>query len=309
MHQHPQVVFLRHGESECNLKEQFTGWEDSGMTPKGFEQARKAGRYLKDHGFKFDMVFTSVLSRAIESAEIICEDSDNKGIPMEKAWQLNARHPGVLQGLTKEVAVGLYGKEKVNIWRGSYDIMPECVGLDDNRHPVNSPSLGRNKSMPQEITASLRNPMTKWLQTIQNQYTLGQNQFLHPSVPLGSTRLGNSCTSIVRFYRVLRSGLPTKIRLKGICRVRFPPHKAISIVHVYAYITLTLLYHHLSSARLMLNALVLHKVRFIHCLSEKLWKVQRYLARNWLNFMTWAAINNIPAAVATSGSGLDMTRF
>ena len=100
-----EVVFLRHGESECNLKEQFTGWEDSGMTPKGFEQARKAGKYLKDHGFQFDIVFTSVLSRAIESAVLICEDSENKDVPIEKAWQLNARHPGMLQGLTKEVAV------------------------------------------------------------------------------------------------------------------------------------------------------------------------------------------------------------
>jgi len=139
-----EVVFLRHGESECNLKEQFTGWEDSGMTPKGFEQARKAGKYLKDHGFQFDIVFTSVLSRAIESAVLICEDSENKDVPIEKAWQLNARHPGVLQGLTKEVAVSLYGKEKVNIWRGSYDVMPECVGLDDNRHPVNNPSPGKS---------------------------------------------------------------------------------------------------------------------------------------------------------------------
>lgn len=134
-----EVVILRHGESECNLKEQFTGWEDSGMTAKGIEQARKAGRFLKEHGFKFDMVFTSVLSRAIESAALICEESDNKDVPMEKAWQLNARHPGVLQGLMKKDAVSLYGKEKVNLWRGSYDVMPETVGLDDHRHPVNNP--------------------------------------------------------------------------------------------------------------------------------------------------------------------------
>ena len=121
------------------------------MTPKGFEQARKAGRYLKDHGFKFDIVFTSVLSRAIESAVLICEDSENKEVPIEKAWQLNARHPGVLQGLTKEVAVSLYGKERVNIWRGSYDVMPECVGLDDNRHPVNNPSPGWQSGLETEI--------------------------------------------------------------------------------------------------------------------------------------------------------------
>lgn len=134
-----EVVFLRHGESECNLKEQFTGWEDSGMTPKGVMQAKKAGRFLKDHGFKFDVVFTSVLSRAIESATYICEESNNTHAPVVKHWCLNARHPGVLQGLTKHQAIVLYGKEKVNIWRGSYDVMPECVGLDDVRHPVNNP--------------------------------------------------------------------------------------------------------------------------------------------------------------------------
>ncbi len=158
------------------------------MTPKGFEQARKAGRYLKDHGFKFDMVFTSVLSRAIESAEIICEDSDNKGIPMEKAWQLNARHPGVLQGLTKEVAVGLYGKEKVNIWRGSYDIMPECVGLDDNRHPVNNPSLGRNKSTANHRPQLLPLGTKMVSKPFKTSIPCRKGHILHPFVPLGSTR-------------------------------------------------------------------------------------------------------------------------
>ncbi|CAJ1359697.1 unnamed protein product [Effrenium voratum] len=134
-----EVVFLRHGESECNLKEQFTGWEDSGMTAKGVEQARKAGKYLKAQGYKFNVVFTSVLSRAIESATYICEESGNQDVTMVKSWELNARHPGVLQGLTKHQAITLYGKEKVNIWRGSYDVMPECVGMDDARHPANNP--------------------------------------------------------------------------------------------------------------------------------------------------------------------------
>jgi len=134
-----KVVFLRHGESLCNLNESFTGWEDSGLTPKGEKQAEEAGRYLGEEGFKFDVVITSVLSRALESVERICKESGNSAVPVVKSWRVNARHPGVLQGLTKPEAINSYGKEKVNRWRGSYDVMPECVPLNDPRHPANDP--------------------------------------------------------------------------------------------------------------------------------------------------------------------------
>jgi len=134
-----QAVFLRHGESECNLKEAFTGWENSGMTEKGVKQAKQAGNYLREHGFKFDVVFTSVLSRATESVKHICDVSGNLSVPIVKSWRLNARHPGVLQGLTKPEAIEKYGEENVNLWRGSYDVLPECVDLSDPRHPVNDP--------------------------------------------------------------------------------------------------------------------------------------------------------------------------
>lgn len=134
-----RAVFLRHGQSLCNLNESFTGWEDSGLTPKGEKEAVEAGRYLLQEDFQFDVVFTSVLTRAIESVERILKESGNSGVPIVKSWRMNARHPGVLQGLTKPEAVELYGKEKVNLWRGSYDVMPECVSLDDPRHPQNDP--------------------------------------------------------------------------------------------------------------------------------------------------------------------------
>jgi len=134
-----KAVFIRHGESECNLAEAYTGWEDSGLTPKGEKQAVEAGRYLAAESWKFSVVFTSVLSRAVESVERITKESGNTSAPVVKSWRLNARHPGVLQGLTKPEAVKKYGKEKVNLWRGSYDVMPECVAEDDPRHPANNP--------------------------------------------------------------------------------------------------------------------------------------------------------------------------
>lgn len=142
-----KAVFLRHGESECNLKGAFTGWEDTGLTAKGIKEAEKAGKFLGEEGFKFDVIFTSVLSRAIESVKIICKGSGNENVNVVNSWRLNARHPGVLQGLTKPEAVQKYGLEKTDLWRGSYDVLPECVDLNDPRHPFNDPLY---KDVPHE---------------------------------------------------------------------------------------------------------------------------------------------------------------
>merc|ERR1712226_1463811 len=103
-----KAVFLRHGESECNLNETFTGWEDSKLTDKGRRQAQEAGLVLKQGGFKFDVIFTSVLSRAVDSLELICAESENSSVPVVKSWRFNARHPGVLQGMTKPEAIKKY---------------------------------------------------------------------------------------------------------------------------------------------------------------------------------------------------------
>lgn len=134
-----KVVFLRHGQSVCNEMEAYTGWEDCNLTSKGEHQAVEAGRYLKQQGYKFDVVFTSVLSRALDSAEKVCKESENLSAPVVKSWRLNARHPGVLQGLTEGEAIKTYGNDTVRRWRGSFDEMPECVPLNDPRHPANSP--------------------------------------------------------------------------------------------------------------------------------------------------------------------------
>lgn len=134
-----KAVFLRHGESECNLNGTFTGWEDSGLTPKGERQANDAGRCLKDEGFQFNVIFTSYLSRAVESAERIIREAELSDVPVVKSWRLNARHPGVLQGLKKPEAIKLFGEQKVNLWRSSFDLVPDTVPLDDPRHPASDP--------------------------------------------------------------------------------------------------------------------------------------------------------------------------
>jgi 2,3-bisphosphoglycerate-dependent phosphoglycerate mutase len=134
-----KVVFLRHGESECNFTGAFTGWEDSKLTTKGEKEATDAGRLLKEEGWKFDVIFTSVLSRALDSVQRVCQESGNSTAPLVKSWRLNARHPGVLQGMTKPEAVKAYGKDKVGLWRASFDVMPDSVPLSDPRHPVNDP--------------------------------------------------------------------------------------------------------------------------------------------------------------------------
>uniref|UniRef100_A0A7S1WPG7 phosphoglycerate mutase (2,3-diphosphoglycerate-dependent) n=1 Tax=Alexandrium catenella TaxID=2925 RepID=A0A7S1WPG7_ALECA len=133
-----KAVFLRHGESECNLKGAFTGWEDTGLTTKGIKEAAKGGKFLGEEGFKFDVVFTSVLIRAVESVNIILKESHNESVDVIRSWRLNARHPGVLQGLTKSEAVAKHGLANVDLWRGSYDVLPECVDSSDPRHPFNN---------------------------------------------------------------------------------------------------------------------------------------------------------------------------
>eukprot|EP00931_Biecheleriopsis_adriatica_P120217 TRINITY_DN95340_c0_g1_i1.p1 TRINITY_DN95340_c0_g1~~TRINITY_DN95340_c0_g1_i1.p1 ORF type:complete len:245 (-),score=39.07 TRINITY_DN95340_c0_g1_i1:147-881(-) len=134
-----RVLFLRHGESECNVANVFSGWEDTPLTQKGRQQALEAGLYLKEKGIKFDVIFTSVLQRAVESVKIVCDALVHSSVPVIKSWRLNARLPGVLQGMTTEDAVTKYGQRDVHVWRSSYDVEPLHLSAHDQRHPANSP--------------------------------------------------------------------------------------------------------------------------------------------------------------------------
>lgn len=119
-----QLVLLRHGESQWNLENRFTGWVDVPLSPKGEEEARQAGEKLKAAGIRFDMAFTSVLQRAIRTMEITLDVLGQRNIPYEKDQALNERHYGDLQGLNKAETAKKFGDEQVHIWRRSYDVAP-----------------------------------------------------------------------------------------------------------------------------------------------------------------------------------------
>ncbi|CAB3670434.1 MULTISPECIES: 2,3-diphosphoglycerate-dependent phosphoglycerate mutase [Achromobacter] len=130
-----KLVLMRHGESQWNLENRFTGWTDVDLTDTGREQARKAGELLKKEGFTFDLAYTSVLKRAIRTLWIALDAMDAMYTPVGVNWRLNERHYGALQGLNKSETAAKYGDEQVLIWRRAYAIAPEPLSLDDERHP------------------------------------------------------------------------------------------------------------------------------------------------------------------------------
>ncbi len=129
------LVLLRHGESQWNLENRFTGWTDVGLTSKGEEEARSSGKTLKKEGYEFDVVHTSVLTRAIRTMEICLDEMGITDIPVIYNWRLNERHYGALQGLNKAETAEKYGEDQVLIWRRSYTTPPPKLDINDKRHP------------------------------------------------------------------------------------------------------------------------------------------------------------------------------
>lgn len=130
-----KLVLVRHGQSTWNLENRFTGWTDVDLTNLGSAEAREAGKLLREGGYDFDIAYTSVLKRAIKTLNIIQEEMDLEWIPVIRAWQLNERHYGSLQGLNKAEMAEKFGEAQVKIWRRSYDVPPPPLELTDKRHP------------------------------------------------------------------------------------------------------------------------------------------------------------------------------
>src|SRR4051812_32780791 len=135
----PKLVLLRHGESDWNRENRFTGWTDVDLSAKGVEEARAGGRALKAAGFRFDLCYTSVLKRAIRTLWIALEELDQMWLPVEKNWRLNERHYGALQGLDKAEMAAKFGEQQVLVWRRSYDTPPPAFAKDDERHEGRDP--------------------------------------------------------------------------------------------------------------------------------------------------------------------------
>ena len=173
------LVLVRHGQSEWNLKNLFTGWTDVDLTEHGVAEARLAGQMLKDEGYTFDIAFTSVLTRAIRTLWLILDEMDLMWIPVVRDWRLNERHYGDLQGLNKAETTKRHGADQVKIWRRSYATPPPPLSEEDARHPQHDPRYGRLARTDLPATESLKSTLDRvapcWDQAIAPELLAGRN--------------------------------------------------------------------------------------------------------------------------------------
>jgi 2,3-bisphosphoglycerate-dependent phosphoglycerate mutase len=159
----PSLVLLRHGQSEWNRDRRFTGWTDVALSPRGELEAERAGRLLRAEGHGFDVVFTSVLARAIRTVELVLAAMGNPDVPVERSWRLNERHYGALQGMRKPEAVRRFGVERVSLWQRSFDEPPPPLGADDPRLPARDPLYAALSPGELPSTESLRHTQARLL--------------------------------------------------------------------------------------------------------------------------------------------------
>jgi len=197
-----RVVLLRHGESTWNKENRFTGWTDVDLSDKGREEAREAGRLLAGQQMRFDIAYTSVLTRAIRTCWIVLDELDLLWIPMEKDWRLNERHYGALQGLNKAETAARHGEEQTKIWRRSYDIPPPPLSPDDERHPSRDPRYASLSTQELPSTESLKDTVARflpyWTETIAPAIRGGRRVLI--------TAHGNSLRALVKYLDNLSNG-------------------------------------------------------------------------------------------------------
>ena len=172
-----KLVLCRHGQSDWNLKNLFTGWTDVDLTDKGVQEASTAGKLLLEAGVLPDVAYTSVLKRAIRTLWLILDGMDRMWIPVHRDWRLNERHYGALQGLDKAETAAKYGDDQVHIWRRSYDIPPPALESDDQRHPRFDQRYQGLQNLP--ATESLKTTLDRvqpyWEETIKPRLSQGDN--------------------------------------------------------------------------------------------------------------------------------------
>lgn len=172
-----KLVLCRHGQSEWNLQNLFTGWTDVALTDRGIGEAKAAGRLLRELNFTFDIAYTSVLQRAIWTLWLMLDEMDRVWIPVIRDWRLNERHYGALQGLNKAETAAKYGDDQVHIWRRSYDIPPPALESDDERHPAHDARYAGIENLPdtESLATTLERVMPCWNDVIAPQLRDGKN--------------------------------------------------------------------------------------------------------------------------------------
>lgn len=172
-----RLMLVRHGQSDWNLKNLFTGWTDVDLTEKGIQEAMDAGKLLAGLDYQFDIAFTSVLKRAIRTLWIMLDEMDRMWIPVIRDWRLNERHYGALQGLNKAETSAKYGDEQVHIWRRSYATPPPPLDEGDERHPANDPRYAGIANLPgtESLATTLERVKPCWEELIAPELKKGKN--------------------------------------------------------------------------------------------------------------------------------------
>lgn len=212
----PTLVLLRHGQSQWNLDNRFTGWVDVDITEAGRKEALNAGELMKAEGLRFDCAHTSVLKRAIRTLYTALEVMDQLWIPVTKTWRLNERHYGALQGLDKAETTARHGEAQVKIWRRSYDVPPPAMETSDAGHPANDPRYARLDASVLPGTESLATTLDRvlpyWHDQIAPQLKAGQTVLV--------TAHGNSLRALYKYLNqvsesdILELNIPTGIPLR-----------------------------------------------------------------------------------------------
>ncbi len=172
-----RLVLCRHGQSDWNLKNLFTGWTDVDLTELGRKEALEAGRCLREQGYEFDIAFTSVLKRAIRTLWIMLDEMERMWIPVVRDWRLNERHYGALQGLNKAETAAKYGDEQVHVWRRSYATPPPPLEPDDQRHPRHDPRYAGIEGLPatESLATTLERVVPCWNESIAPELARGKD--------------------------------------------------------------------------------------------------------------------------------------
>ena len=187
-----KLVMMRHGQSQWNQENRFTGWVDVELTEEGKQEAQRAGKILSQKGFQFDYTYTSFLKRAIRSLWIVLDELDQMWLPTQKAWQLNERHYGALQGLNKDETIQKHGKEQVFTWRRNYTSPPPQLSIKSPLHPIHDKRYLGIQNLPS--TESLSHTQARvlpfWHKEIVPQIKQGQRVLI--------VAHGNSLRSLIK---------------------------------------------------------------------------------------------------------------
>ena len=190
-----KLVLVRHGQSMWNLENRFTGWTDVDLSEQGIQEAKEAGKVLKENGIEFDIAYTSVLKRANDTLNYILEELGETDIPVKKSWRLNERHYGALQGLNKDETKKKYGDEQVLLWRRSTDVKPPELSIDDERYPGNDPKYKdlAKEELPttENLIDTIKRVMEYWNSDIKNDLTAGKRVIIAAH--------GNSLRGLIKY--------------------------------------------------------------------------------------------------------------